>query len=189
MTAVAVPAYHYALVKGYLLGQAAPADVLVALEALHMAAVQGPLRDDALEAIQRVSEAAERLAARIEVVPTPAVARPAAPVPTVEPVVISGPTEIELPPLTKMALERAKEREDAATPPAADDSDESKIAAFLRDKGATECPPTHASGGGCEMVVQEPKNRKGWTPEKRAAASERMRAWQASRKEKSAGNG
>ncbi len=49
-----IPLYHYALLKGHLLGQNAPAEILTAVEALYMAAVQRPLASDAKEAIQRI---------------------------------------------------------------------------------------------------------------------------------------
>ena len=61
MSSVAIPLYHYALLKGYLAGQNPPSEVIVAVEALYIAAVQGPLRSDALEAIQAVKETAEGL--------------------------------------------------------------------------------------------------------------------------------
>lgn len=189
MTTVSVPAYHYALVKGYLLAQNPPSDVLASLEALHMAAVQGPLREDALEAIRLVSEAAEKLAARIETVPQPAPkARPEA-VSSAEPGLTTRSLEkIDLPPITQMAIERASKREDQPTPPATNESDAEKIASFLRDKGATPCPPANASGGGRETVVAEPKKRKGWSPEAREAAAERMRNRQAAKNEARGGH-
>lgn len=178
MSSVTLPLYHYALLKGYLVGHNPPSEVMAALEALHMAAVQGPLRADALDAIQAVREAADRLTG-IAV--------------TAQPVKVSGPepeirlhdlpesAEPELPPLTMRALEKAAER---IAQPEEPQTDEAKVASFLEAKQAEQCPPAHAAGEDHEVVVgpSEPKKRREWSPEARAAAAERMRATQARKK-------
>ena len=111
-------ACHYAFIRGYLLGRDAPSDVLASLDALHLGAVQKPVQDDALEVIRRVGEAAEKLMIRIDSLPE--AARP------VERVIISGPAENEPPPISERAMEAAEVK-----PEQEDESDESKIAAFL----------------------------------------------------------
>lgn len=178
MSLVAVPLYHYALLKGFLAGQNPPSEVLAAVEALYMAAVQGPLRADALEAIQAVKEAAERLAGL-------ATASPAVEISIAKPELrIDQPAktvETELPPLTRMALEMAAGRADTSEAATQPQTDEEKISAFLDARVVENCPPAHASGTDQEMVVGvvEPKKRKEWSPEAREAAAERMRARQA----------
>ena len=177
MSSVTVPLYHYALLKGFLAGQNPPSEVMAAVEALYMAAVQGPLSTDALEAIQAVKEAAERLAGM-------AIASPSVEISRAKPeaaVVISSSEEIVLPPLTKRALEMAAERDAAPESSGQPQTDEAKITAFLEAKAVEHCPPAHANGDGHEVVVglAEPKKRKEWSPEARAAAAERMRARQA----------
>lgn len=177
MSSVTVPLYHYGILKGYLYGQNPPSEVLTAVEALYMAAIQGPLREDALEAIQAVREAAEKLTG-MAVAP----ARLERPVTKPElPMNLPDTDEPELPPLTKRALEIASKHSNPPESASKPQTDESKIAAFLNERSAEQCPSGHALADKNGVVVgsSEPKKRKEWSPEARAAAGERMRARQA----------
>ena len=69
MNAAALPAYHYGILKGYLAGQNAPAEILVAAEALYSGSIQGPPNTELLEAIRHMTEAAEGLLARAQFSP------------------------------------------------------------------------------------------------------------------------
>ncbi|WP_435007968.1 hypothetical protein P12x_005234 [Tundrisphaera lichenicola] len=178
MSSVTVPLYHYALLKGYLAGQNAPSEALAAVEALYMAAIQGPLRADALDAIQAVKEAAERLAGMAATPPTVQISQAKTEL-RIDDQLQSA--EFHLPPLTRRALEKAAERVTAPAASGQPQTDDDKITAFLEAKAVEQCPPAHANGDGHEVVVglAEPKKRKEWSPEARAAAAERMRARQA----------
>lgn len=108
---VVLPLLHFGILKGYLLGQSAPADVLTAAEALYQAAVQAPSAQEVRDAVDSLNEAVDRLAAQPRTAEKPAepidVARPVAPTQT----------EIVIPPLTQRMLERSNRREpDGALP-------------------------------------------------------------------------
>jgi len=187
MSSVTVPLYHYALLKGYLAGQNAPNEALAAVEALYMAAVQGPLRADALDAIQAVKEAAERLVGMATVSPPVevSVAKPELHI-----VDLPQSAEFDLPPLTRRALEKVAEPVATPEAPGEPQTDEAKIAAFIAVKTFERCPPAHAAGDDTEVVVgpSEPKKRREWSPEARAAAADRMRSRQAEKRGQPAAN-
>ncbi|WP_435018521.1 hypothetical protein TA3x_000495 [Tundrisphaera sp. TA3] len=160
MNAVAVPVFHYGILKGYLAGQNAPSEIIVAADALYAAATQSTLASDALEAVRLVTEAAEKLMARVESLPAPA-----------EQVVSIEPSrEIVYPEIVPSpAIELAPEPEPAEEPLAAREelSDQAKIDAFLEARA--NLPADKSTK----------KKRQEWSQAARAAAAERMRARQA----------
>lgn len=180
-----VPAYHIGVLKGYLSGQNAPAEIFVAAEALYMAAIQGPLRADALEAINLVAQAAEKLIASVaqEADVSGTVIAPIVPSISMSTAGIHEQNHVVLPEITRRALEMASNRGDEADSPTMDD-DATKIEEFLKTKGATRCPSLGAVGSDREVIagLEQPKKRKEWSPEARAAAGERMRIRQASKR-------
>lgn len=181
-----VPAYHIGVLKGYLSGQDAPTEVFVAAEALYMAAIQGPLRVDAIEAINLVAQAAERLAANVKHEPTTPVVVAASVEPPTKKVSAKDAeqSEIVLPVLTRRALEMASKKDGEAVAQAAVEDDFVKVEKFIKTKGITRCPPLGAAGSGNEAIAgtEQPKKRKEWSPEAREAAAERMRVRQAAKR-------
>lgn len=90
---VSVPVYHYGILKGYLLAHGATGEHFAALEALYAAAISPPLATDLRDTLDKIMDAAGRVAAHAVPPPSP-------------PIEIHGSPDVELPPLTRKALER-----------------------------------------------------------------------------------
>ena len=155
--------YHYGLLKGYLAGQDAPADILVATEALYVAASHAPLAAEALEAIRLVTEAAEKLIKRVDSLPVPAEQ-----VVSISSTIQSEPIRADVCPKVVPVVETKTDPEEEPTAARAEPSDRAKIDAFLE---------TRANQPADKSTKQ--KKRQEWSPEARAAAAERLRARQA----------
>ena len=140
-----LPIYHLGILRGYLSGQNAPTQVLLAAETLYLAAVQGPLRTDALEAIRLISDAAEKLTAQCN--------RP----------VVVGPDKIDLPAIPEPEVPGGP----IPVQPAAEEPPPTPSTSEILVQIETSLPQAQS-----KETTTDPR---GWTPERRAAQAERAK--------------